>query len=109
MKKTALLIVSVLFAAFTFAQTKTELKPADLSKSAAEYITKNFAGYSIDKVFKCDNKGTITSEVLVAKGTDKQNLVFDKDGKFVKKEAVKSEVKPATKPPIKAAEEPKKK
>ena len=101
---------AVLFTVFAFAQTKTELKPADLSKPAAEYIAKNFVGYTIDKVFKCDNKGTVTSEVMVAKGTDKQTLVFDKDGKFLKKEAVKVEAKPAVKPPVKpATEEPKKK
>jgi len=110
MKKLALLMSAVLFTVFAFAQTKTELKPADLSKPAAEYIAKNFVGYTIDKVFKCDNKGTVTSEVMVAKGTDKQTLVFDKDGKFLKKEAVKVEAKPAVKPPVKpATEEPKKK
>ncbi len=110
MKKLALLIVAVLFTAFAFAQTKTELKPADLSKPVAEYIAKNFVGYNIDKVFKCDNKGTVTSEVVIAKGTDKQTLVFDKDGKFMGKQATKVEAKPAVKAPVKPAmEEPKKK
>ena len=107
MKKLTLLVIAVIFAAFTFAQTRTELKPSDISKPAAEYIGKNFTGYTIDKIFKCDNKGTITCEVTVAKGTDKQKLVFDKDGKFLKKEVVNAAPKPALKPPIK--EEPKKK
>jgi hypothetical protein len=110
MKKSALLMIAVLFAAITFAQTKTEMKPADLSKSAAEYIAKNFTGYTVDKLFKCDNKGTLTTEVMIVKGTEKQALVFDKDGKFLKKESIKTEPKPATKPPVKQVpEEPKKK
>lgn len=115
MKKVALMMVAVLFTVFAFAQTKTELKPADLSKPAADYIAKNFAGYTIDKVFKCDNKGAVTCDVLIAKGTEKHTLVFDKDGKFLKKEAVKDETKSAAKPtatPVKEEkkkEEPKKK
>jgi hypothetical protein len=106
MKKLALLMGAVLFVTFSFAQTKTELKPADLSKPAAEYIAKNFVGFSVDKVFKCDNKGTVTTEVMVAKGTEKQTLVFDKEGKFMKKEAVKVEAKPAVKPPLKPTSTP---
>jgi hypothetical protein len=113
MKKLALLMVAVLFVAFVSAQTKTELKPADLSKPAAEYIAKNFVGYTVDKVFKCDNKGTVTTEVMVAKGPEKQTLVFDKEGKFLKKEAAKVESKTTVKPPVKTTppvkEEPKKK
>ena len=107
MKKITLLVMAVLFAAFTFAQTRTELKPSDISKPASEYIAKNFTGYSIDKIFKCDDKGTITCEVTVVKGTDKQKLVFDKDGKFLKKQVVNALPKAPVKPPVK--EEPKKK
>lgn len=97
MKKLTILIVAVLFYAFAFAQTRVEMKQADIPKIAAEYIAKNFTGYKVDKVFRCDNKGKITCEVTIAKGSDKKTLVFDKDGKFLKKEVEKAEVKPPVK------------
>jgi hypothetical protein len=104
MKKIILLIAAFLFATFTFAQTKTEMKPADISKAAAGYIAKNFAGYTSDKVFRVDNRGTITWDVMISKGSEKLTLLFDKDGKFLKKEGGKTEPKPASvKPPAPSA------
>ena len=106
-------MVAFVISVFAFTQTKTEMKPSDISKPVTDYIAKNFAGYSIGKVFKCVSKGTLTSEVMVVKGTDKQTLIFDKDGKFLKKEAVKAEPVPPVKAPVKsltpAKEDPKKK
>jgi hypothetical protein len=85
MKKLLLMLVAVVFASVTFAQTKTEVKPKDLPKSVTDYITQSMPAYKADKAFKVDSKGVITYNVLVVKGTEKHVLVFDKDGKFVKK------------------------
>jgi len=53
-------------------------------------VQKNFDGYTVCKAMEGDNaKGKMTPcEVFVSKGTEKLRLIFDKDGEFVKKEAV---------------------
>lgn len=85
MKRIILMIVVALFATVVFAQTKTELKPTELSKQITDWMTTNVKTYSIVKAFKVDSKGVITYDVMATKGTDKRLFVFDKDGKFVKK------------------------
>lgn len=85
MKRIMLLIVVALFATAVFAQTKTELKPTELSKQITDWMTTNVKTFSITKAFKVDSKGVITYDVIATKGTDKRVFVFDKDGKFVKK------------------------
>jgi hypothetical protein len=70
-----------------FAQTKTELQPAELQKPILEYISKNFQGYTIDKVFKVDAKGVITYDICVNKDKTHEKLFFDKDAKFLRKES----------------------
>ena len=106
MKKIVFILAMSLFATFAFAQTKTEVKPADLSKAITDYITKDYAGYTVQKAFKADAKGVITWEVEIMKGHEMHMLVFDKDGKFIKKEMVKHEgAKPVEKKPTKTTEE----
>jgi hypothetical protein len=87
MKKTALLTLFILFACFSFSQTKTELQVSELQKPIKEHIEKNFNGFSIGKIFKVDAKGTITYDICVAKGTTYEKLIYDKEGKFLKKES----------------------
>lgn len=87
MKKLVFLLSLVFAVAIVNAQTKTEIKVTDLQKVVSTYITKNYAGYTIDKAFKVDNKGVITYQVDIknAKGV-KSSLIFDKAGKFSKKD-----------------------
>jgi hypothetical protein len=103
MKKVILMMVAMLFAAFTFSQTKTEIKPADLSKGVSAYITKNFSGYNVDKAFKIDNKGVMSTQVMVSKGSEMLALTFDKEFKLTKKEAIKPDMKM---PPAKEDKKP---
>jgi hypothetical protein len=93
MKKIVLLIVVVLFASVTFSQTKTEIKPADLSKNISAYIAKNFSGYGVDRAFKVDNKGVMSTEVRISKGSEQLKLTFDKDFKLTKKEDIKPDLR----------------
>lgn len=69
------------------AQTKTELQVNELQKPIREHIDKNYNGFSIGKIFKVDAKGTITYDICVAKGTTYEKLIYDKEGKFLKKES----------------------
>ncbi len=95
MKKLLFVMLLGLFATAVFAQTKTEVKPADLSKPVTDYIQKNYAGYTIDKAFKVDSKGVITWDVIVSKDKMKDKLEFDNNGKFLKQIAMGE--KPAAK------------
>jgi len=72
------------------AQNSFKVSFNELPKDIQKYVGKNFKGYNIDKAVQEQNeKGKPTSyDVYVSKGSDKERLIFDKDGEFVKKEAV---------------------
>ncbi len=93
MKKVVVTMIALLFVTFAYSQTKTEIKPADLSKGVSTYITKNFSSYRVDKAFKIDNKGVMSTQVMVSKGSERLALTFDKEFKLTKKEAIKPDVK----------------
>jgi hypothetical protein len=103
MKKAVVLMIAMFFVTFAFSQTKTEIKLTDLSKGVSTYITKNFSGYAVDKAFKIDNKGVMSTQVMISKGSEKLALTFDKDFKLTKKEAIKPDVNTA---PIKEDKKP---
>ena len=96
MKKLIVLTAAMFFAAFLFSQTKTEIKPAQLPKNVASYLAKNFPDFQVEKAFKTDNKGVITTEVRIVRNQDKFAFTFDKDAKLIKKEAIKTDAKPTT-------------
>lgn len=97
-----------------FSQTTFEGKFKDLPKDTQKYVSKNFDGWTVDKCMVSENeKGKMTScDVCISKGTEKLKLVFDKDGEFVKKEAVVEPSKapaaevPAAAPPAAAPAAP---
>jgi hypothetical protein len=89
MKKILFVTVLVMAALVVNAQ-KTPVKVADLQKSITEYITKDYAGYMIKDAYKNVANNVTTFEVAIAKGTTSETLVFDKDGKFINKMAVKT-------------------
>lgn len=89
MKKLLFIMVLLMAAAVVNAQ-RTPVKVADLQKSITEYITKDYNGFIIkDATRVVTNKGT-TFEVAISKGSTSETLVFDKDGKFLNKLAVKT-------------------
>lgn len=92
MKKLMLVAAFAFAVLFVSAQTRTEIKVADLNKAITENVAKDHVGFTIKDAFKSENKGVVTFEVAVAKGTEENILVYDKDGKFLKKEASKSGV-----------------
>ena len=109
-----MLFMAVIFAvSFANAQTKTEIKVTDLQKVITDHIAANYAGYTINKAFKVDNKGVITYKVQVSKAAEKLTLVYDMSGNFVKKVAEAPKTTPApksttpTKAPVKSTKAPK--
>jgi hypothetical protein len=86
MKKAFLLLVMGLFGITLFAQNQFEVGFKDLPKDIQKYVTKNYAGFTVDKAIQQDSKkGKVEYyDVYVSKGTDKSILTFDKKEEFVK-------------------------
>jgi hypothetical protein len=97
MKKTLLSIALVFMCVTLFAQTQFDAPFKTLPKDTQKYVTKNYAGWAVDKCVQEDNtKQKMTScDVYVSKGTEKLKLIFDKDGQFVKKETITEQPKAA--------------
>ncbi len=57
----------------------------DLQKPITDNIAKDYVGYTIKDASSVTEKGTVTYEVVIVKGTSTETLVYDKDGMFVKK------------------------
>ena len=84
MKRVFVTLLVAIFATALFAQTRTELKPADLPKKVTEYVTANFKDFTIEKAFKMEKENVITFGVIINKGDQKRKLTFDKDGNYIK-------------------------
>ena len=89
---------------------RTPVKVADLQKSITDNITKDYVGFTIKDATKVVENNIVTYEVVVAKGTTQETLLYytllyDIDGKFLKNLTLKAdtvkkkEVKPTTPPP----------
>ena len=96
MKRIVLIVAAIFSVSFIFSQTKTEIKPAELSQVLSSYINKNFSGYIVDKAFKIDNKGVMSTQVMVSKGDEKLALTFDKEFKLTKKASINPNLKVST-------------
>jgi curli biogenesis system outer membrane secretion channel CsgG len=95
MKKVLFVLVLIMAALVVNAQTKattTQVKPtitvvkiADLPKAITDNVAKDYAGFTIKDATCTNTNNVLTYEVVIVKGTTTETLVYDKDGKFVKK------------------------
>jgi hypothetical protein len=68
-------------------QSEQEIKTTELPKTVSDYVTKNYAGYTISEAAKItDAAGAISYEAEVKKGKEEMDLIFDSNGNFLKKE-----------------------
>jgi hypothetical protein len=65
--------------------THATVQVADLQKPITDNIAKDYAGYTIKEASSITANNVVTYHVVVAKGSSTETLVYDKDGKFVKK------------------------
>jgi hypothetical protein len=84
MKKVLAIMVLVMTALAVNAQ-RTPVKVTDLNKAITDNVAKDFAGFTIKEATKVVTNNVTNYEVLVVKGNVKETLLYDKDGKFVKK------------------------
>jgi hypothetical protein len=73
--------------------TKTTIKVADLPKTITDNIAKDYAGYTIKEAESVTANKVVTTQVVVTKGTTTETLVYDNNGKFLKKLPEKTVVK----------------
>jgi hypothetical protein len=65
--------------------THAVVQVADLQKPITDNIAKDYAGYTIKSASSVTANNVLTYQVVVAKGSNTETLVYDKDGMFVKK------------------------
>ena len=86
MKKVVFIFAMVMMVSAINAQTRTTIKLADLPKAITENIASAHQGWIAQEAFRVENKNVLTYEVLVKKATSEMNLIYDKDGKYLKME-----------------------
>jgi hypothetical protein len=64
---------------------RTAVMVADLQKTITDSIAKDYAGYTIKEATSVTTNSVVTFEVVIVKETATETLVYDKDGKFLKK------------------------
>ena len=65
--------------------TSTVIKIADLPKAITDNVAKDYPGFIIKDATSKNKDNVINYHVDIVKGTTTETLVYDKDGKFVKK------------------------
>lgn len=104
MKKIIFVLIATLSIACLFAQDRkmSEIKPADLPKETAKWVTANIPGGSIVRAGKIEEKGTVNYVAVVENKGQKRSYIFDKEGKFVGKgdNLLKSAGQQAPKPAV---------
>lgn len=75
----------------TLLETETEIKESELPEAVKTTLAKDFAGYKLDEIEKTDAKGVISYEMEAKKDGKKYEIVFDANGKLLKKEEAKKE------------------
>ena len=82
----AVLVVSAQTTTTTNAKSsKVSVKVTELQKSITDNVAKDFPGFTIKEAFSVTKGTDVTYEVVITKGTVTETLVYDKEGKFVKK------------------------
>ena len=68
-------------------EVETTIKSTELPKAALDYISKNYGAYKLIEAAKItDNKNVTSYEAEVGLNGKSTDLVFDANGKFLKKE-----------------------
>jgi hypothetical protein len=64
---------------------RVAVNAADLLKAITDNITKDFAGYTIEEATSVTRNSIVTYEVVVVNESEKESLLYDKDGLFLEK------------------------
>ena len=110
MKKLAIITAFMVAVLTVNAQVShVTVKASDLPKAITENIAKNYTGFTIKEANKVTENNVVSYNVLINKGTTSETLVYDKDGKYLRKmtQPTASTPAPASKPAEKKTPEKK--
>jgi len=95
MKKVLIVLVLMMTALIVNAQSKSGMtqaksapmvvKVADLPKAISDNIAKDYPGFTIKEATCTNENNMMTYKVHVVNGMNKETLLYDKDGKLLKK------------------------
>ena len=74
-------------------ETEVEINKRELPVSILDVLKKDYQGYEIEEAAKIDSNGVITYETEVEKDEKTFDLIFDGQGKLLKKESKEGEEK----------------
>jgi len=105
MKKLFIIMVLMMGALVVNAQ-RTPVKVVELQKAIIDNVAKDYVGFTIKEATQVVENNVVTFEVVITKGTTQETLLYDKDGKFLKKVTEKAGTvkKKVVKPTIPPAE-----
>jgi len=69
---------------------RTPVKVVELQKAIIDNVAKDYVGFTIKEATQVVENNVVTFEVVITKGTTQETLLYDKDGKFLKKVTVKA-------------------
>jgi hypothetical protein len=93
---TLILVFSLAIIAVNAQITRVAVKTSDLPKAISDNVTKAYAGYTIKDAVKVTDNKVVTFDVVIARGASTETLIYDKDGKFLRKSAPKTAAAPKT-------------
>ncbi|CAN5608306.1 hypothetical protein BH10BAC4_BH10BAC4_14060 [soil metagenome] len=67
-------------------EVETEIEKSELPKAVQETLKKDFADHKVEEAAKIVSNGVTTYEAEVEKGEKSWDLIFDANGKLLKKE-----------------------
>jgi len=98
--KTIFFLLFILLSTGAVAQGKKPLHIFDLGQPITEDLVRNYPGCLVRAAWKVDTSNLVSYEVRLVKSKMEYGLIYNKDGKFLRKQAVSpviAEVKPVIK------------
>jgi hypothetical protein len=74
-------------------ETEREIRKSELPSAIHDLLKKDYAAFEIEETAKIESKGEIAYEVEVEKGKETFDLIFDVNGKLLKKLSKEDEEK----------------
>ncbi|HEY5591136.1 MAG TPA: hypothetical protein VIK55_08970 [Paludibacter sp.] len=88
--KKLLFIMALMMGALVVNAQRTPVKVVELQKAIIDNVAKDYVGFTIKEATQVVENNVVTFEVVITKGTTQETLLYDKDGKFLKKVTVKA-------------------
>src|SRR5665648_244879 len=89
--KKLLFIVALMMGSLVVNAQRTPVKVVELQKAITDNVAKDYVGFTIKEATKVVENNIVTYEVVVAKGTTQETLLYDKVGKFLENLTLKAD------------------